>query len=98
MGGREPNGDGRGEAGGTERDTGEGIRNGEERERIVFVWVRESDPTLLNNFLKEAGVPIGGQNPLFHGRVWVCMWVGVGGGVGACVGGCGGKRCGCVLE
>ena len=40
MGGREPNGDGRGEAGGTERGTGEGIRNGKEREWMVFVWVR----------------------------------------------------------
>ena len=36
---------------------------------------KESDPTLLNNFFKEAGVPIGGQTPLFHGRVWVWVWV-----------------------
>ena len=77
MGGREPNGDGRGEAGGTERDTGEGIRNGEERERIVFVWVRESDPTLLNNFFKEAGVPIGGQTPPSYVWMWVWLWVSV---------------------
>ena len=36
---------------------------------------RESDPTLLKNFFKEAGVPIAGQTPLFHGRVWVWVWV-----------------------
>ena len=35
VGGREPNGDGRGEAGGTERGTWEKIR-----EWMVFVWVR----------------------------------------------------------